>query len=192
MKIVRKSELSSAYLDNCSIISIKGEDFLKRQESKNDPFAMSQSAIGAVEQSDFLANSLGRQSSSWLKTTNDKNVKPQAPLYVRKSLLQKREDSFLPPNEDTDVNDEDLDQGMKKHVIHSIDTAAMKRLNHMELAVSRVSMLGRASLIQNANESQLQNRGSTFAKKARKDDFDEFDEADCNVDEMEEGCVAVG
>ena len=76
---------------------------------------------------------------------------------------------------------------MKKGIIHSIDTAAMKRLNYKELAVNRVSMLGRASIV------EFHGRGSTFAgKKPFKKEYDEFDEADCNVDDMDEGCVAVG
>lgn len=47
-----------------------------------------------------------------------------------------------PSADETDINDEDLDQGQKRITIRSLDTAAMKGLNRSE----RMSLLKKASI----------------------------------------------
>lgn len=95
-----------------------------------------------------------------------KSEKLTTPLYIRPSLLIRIPE--LPSADETDINDEELDQGSKRITIRSLDTAAMKSLNNRP---SRMSLL-RKALIVPVKE-------------------DPFEDADC-ADDMEEGIANIG
>jgi hypothetical protein len=55
----------------------------------------------------------------------------------------------MPSNEETDIKEEDSDTGIQggKLKIQNMHIGVMKHLNHFELAIQRVSMLQRASQV---------------------------------------------
>lgn len=122
---------------------------------------MSQSSVEI--KSDFMQSlplQWGRASSG---VRNSEKL--TTPMYIRQSLPIRIPE--LPSADETDINDEELDQGLRRITIRSLDTAAMKSLNNRP---SRMSLLRKA--IVPVKE-------------------DPFEDADC-ADDMEEGIANIG
>ena len=66
-------------------------------------------------------------------------------------------------NDETDVNDEELDQGHKNLIIQSLDTGAMSLLKNQYIVNSRLSMLSRVTSIVDTFEKR---RNSTLRRKS--------------------------
>ena len=106
--------------------------------------------------------------------------------------------SFFASNDETDVLEDDQDLSTKILTIRSLDFHAMLKLNPVQLADQRLSLLERATSIVSRQNPEIFNRGSSFRRATvkhtlHKQQVDENDEEENFVaDENEEGPVQVG
>lgn len=181
-KLVRKSELSDEVYRSRSVISIKGEGQVEYRFSKaganleelkiqtGDPFSMSQSA-SVVQDDNSIANGLlssrlggdsflgpnqHRNSTFGRPSAALANLVWQVPFEERASVMQ------AITEEETDVNDDDLDCGMgRKMSIRAFNVVQMNWLNEnpyervakSKVPIGRLSQLARASVRKFSNLS---------------------------------------
>ena len=99
-------------------------------------------------------------------------------------------------NDETDVNDEELDQGHKNLIIQSLDTGAMSLLKNQYIVNSRLSMLSRVTSIVDTFEkrrnstlrrkSNLKNKCLQIAEKPDEEDSSFDEDTDCVASEIDE------